>query len=98
MNALFQEDEELKKFEIEIPDPKHPWVYIAAITEDNDETDVTLLVNNLVKPGEILTPERLSEMIGIKDAIRWEYMSISTFEVQTISSEGLVNEVKSKAD
>ena len=98
VNALFQEDEELKKFEIEIPDPKHPWIYIAAIIEGKDEVDVTELVNNAVKPGEVLTPDRLSEMIGIKDALRWEYMSISTFEVQTISSEGLVNEVKWKAE
>jgi len=98
INALFQEDEPHKKLEIEIPDPKHPWIYISAIIEDAPEVDVTTIVENEVKPEEVLTPERLSEITGIKNAVRWEYLSISTFEIQTISSEGLVNEVKWKAD
>lgn len=98
INSLFQEDEPRKKLEIEIPNPKHPWVYIAAIVEGNQEVDVTMIIDNAVKPDEVLTPDRLSEITGIKNAIRWEYLSISTFEVQTISSEGLVNEVKWKAD
>jgi len=98
VNALFQEDQERKKFEIEIPDPKHPWIYIAAITEDNTEVDVTKLVELVILPGEVLTPDSLSVMTNMKNVVRWEYMSISTFEVQTISSDGLVNEVKSKAE
>lgn len=98
VTALFQEDEPRKKFEIEIPDPLFPWVYIAAIIEDDTEVDVTNLVDVVVQPGEVLTPERLAEITGVANAKRWEYLSVSTFEVQTISSEGLVNEVKWKAD
>lgn len=97
-NTFFQEDQPRKKLEIEIPIPKYPWVYIAAVTEDNNELDVTEIVESTIKPGDVLTPDRLSEIIGIKNAIRWEYMSVSTFEVETISSDGIVNEVKWKSD
>ena len=97
-NTFFQEDQLRKKLEIEIPIPKYPWVYIAAVTEDNNELDVTEIVESTIKPGDVLTPDRLSEIIGIKNAIRWEYMSVSTFEVETISSDGIVNEVKWKSD
>jgi hypothetical protein len=98
INALFQEDQPRKKFEIEIPRPSFPWVYVAAIEEDDIEVDVTTLVETAVKPGEILTPDKLSEITGIKNAIRWEFLNVSTFEVETISSDGLVNEVKWKAN
>jgi hypothetical protein len=98
INTLFQEDAPLKKLEIEIPEPKYPWVYIAAVIQDDTESDVTTLVETAVKPGEVLTPDRLSEITGITNAIRWEYLSMSTFEVQVISSEGLVNEVKWKSE
>ena len=98
INSLFQEDETRKKLEIEIPNPKHPWIYIAAITEDNTEVDVTRLVELVILPGEVLTPDSLSVMTDMKNVVRWEYLSISTFEVQTISSEGLVNEVKWKSE
>ena len=98
MNTLFQEEETPKKSEIKIAPPKHPWIYIAAVMNESTEIEVTKIVDSVVTPSELLTPARLSEITGIATAIRWEYLSISTFEVQTISSEGLVNEVEWKSD
>lgn len=97
VKALFQEDEPRKKLWIEIPPPKHPWKYIWAVEEDGRESSVTEIVEEEVKEGETLTPERLAEMTGM-NAVRWLYIDIDTYEEHEITSEGLVNVVKPKAD
>jgi len=112
VNTLFQEDEPRKTLDIVIPPPEYPWVYISAFWSDNFEEDVTDIVNEKVTPNEILTPARLVEMTGLteeqetgvdsititRQVIRWEYMDSETFEVREITSDGLVNAVKSKTN
>lgn len=101
IKALFQEDEARKTLSIEIPLPAHPWMYISA-TVDENEYDVTDIVNKIVTPGERITSEWLYKNVdvpnGTPETITWEYIDSMTFELHKIPSDGLVNEVKSKTD
>jgi len=88
-------------------------MYISAIWDDGEEQDVTEIVEELVTPNEILTPDRLLEMtkleaeqqitsgesvVSTRKLVRWSYMDSVTFEVREITSDGLVNAVKPKTD
>ena len=109
LNFFFQEDEPRKTLDIVFSPPPHPWVYITAVWSDEQEEDVTDIITEKVLPDELLTPARLLEMSGLIEehmvgeetsrcVVKWEYMSSETFEVAEITSEGLVNAVKSKID
>jgi hypothetical protein len=95
---LFRDETEPRKtLTVEIPLPSHPWLSIYGISGD-DEIDVTDLVNSKVEPGMTVTPTWLEEISQEKDVSRWEYVNSLTFEISEITSEGVVNEVKPKAD
>lgn len=94
---LFQEDAPRKTFQIVIPPPAYPWLTVSGVRGDMD-IDVTDLVNSFVKKGDIITPNWLESISGESDIERWEYIDSSTFEVSEITSDGIVNEVKSKSD
>jgi hypothetical protein len=112
LRTFFQEDEPRKTLDIVIPPPSHPWVYITAVWNDEEEEDVTAIITEKVTPDEVLTPARLLEITGLVEehttgedsvttsrrVVRWEYMDSQTFEVGEITSEGLVNAVKPKID
>ena len=113
LRFFFQEDAPRKTLIVELPAPAHPWVYISAIWDNDDEDDVTEMVENVVMPDEVLTPARLleitefeseEEVTGIdsitstRKLLRWSYMDSKTFEVREITSEGLVNVVNPKSD
>ena len=112
LRTFFQEDEPRKTFDIVIPPPSHPWVYISAVWNDDEEEDLTEVVTEKVMPDELLTPARLLEITGLTEEhttgedsvtssrriVRWEYMDSQTFEVREITSDGLVNAVKPKTD
>jgi len=112
LRTFFQEDEPRKTFDIVIPPPYYPWVYISAVWDDGEEEDVTEIVTEKALPDELLTPARLTDISGLVEEhttgedsvtssrriVRWEYMDSQTFEVREITSDGLVNAVKSKVD
>lgn len=86
-----------KELILEIPLPTYPWLSIAGVRDD-DEIDVTELVNIKVESGQVVTSEWLAEISGESNIEKWEYIDSLTFEVKEITSEGLVNEVKPKTD
>jgi hypothetical protein len=92
IKTLFQEDEPRKV--LVIPQHPHPWLFIFAMCADDIEYDVTKVVNDAVKPGQLVTPEWLAETTGHTDVLRWEYADSSTFDVCEITSSGVVNEVE----
>lgn len=94
--ALFRNDSEPRKeLTLEIPLPSHPWLSISALRAD-EELDVTDLVNSKVEPGQTITPNWLSEISEESNVEKWEYVDSLTFEVNEITSDGVVNEVKPK--
>lgn len=96
--ALFRDESEPRReLTLEIPLPSHPWLSISAVRGD-EETDVTDLVNSRVEPGQTITPTWLSEITEEVNADKWEYVDSLTFEPKEITSDGVVNEVKSKTD
>lgn len=100
MNTLFHDEStERKTMILALPAPKHPWVCVLA-KSDGEEYDITDIVNAAVTPGQCVTPEWLSQLIDIPNAndVVWEYVDSTTFEVDKITSIGLVNELKPKAD
>jgi hypothetical protein len=109
LRTFFQEDAPRKTFDIHLPDPTHPWVYITAVWNDNEEEDITDIITSKVTSNEVLTPARLLELSGLVEEIasendsphrvmKWEYMDSQTFEVREITSDGLVNAIKPKVD
>ena len=95
---LFHEESASRKeLTIDIPPPQYPWLSISAVRDD-EEVDVTDIVNSKVEVGQILTPDWLSEITNETNVSRWEYVSSLTFEVGEITSDGVVNEVKPKTD
>ena len=86
-----------KELTVDIPLPQYPWLTISAVRDD-EEVDVTELVNSRVEPGQILTPNWLTELTNETNVSRWEYVDSLTFEVVEITSDGVVNEVKPKID
>jgi len=113
LRFFFQEDAPRKTLIVELPPPAHPWVYISAIWDNDDEDDVTEMVEKVVMPDEVLTPARLLEITefeseeevtsehsitSTRKLLRWSYMDSKTFEVREITSEGLVNVVNPKSD
>ncbi len=95
---LFRDESEPRKeLTIDIPLPTYPWLNIAGL-KDDEEIDVTELVNINVEAGQTVTSEWLAEISGEADIERWEYVDSLTFELKEITSEGLVNEVKPKTD
>jgi len=99
MNTLFHDEStERKTMILALPAPKHPWVCVLA-KSDGEEYDITDIVNSAVTPGQCVTPEWLSHLIDIPNAndVVWEYVDSTTFEVDKITSAGVVNEIKPKA-
>lgn len=94
---LFQEDAPRKTLDILIPAHPYPWLSISGVRGDTD-IDVTDLVNSTVTKGQLVTPSWLESLSEETDIERWEYVDSTTFEVCEITSDGLVNEVKSKSD
>ena len=96
---LFRDETEPRKelTLMEIPLPQYPWLSISAVRDD-EEVDVTDLVNSKVEAGNTVTPEWLAEVTEEQDVERWEYVDSLTFELKEITSDGLVNEVKPKTD
>lgn len=92
IKALFQEDEPRKV--LVIPQHPRPWLFMFAMCADDIEYDVTKVVDDAVKPGQLVTPEWLAETTGHTDVLRWEYVDSLTFDVREITSSGLVNEVE----
>lgn len=87
--------------EIEMPPPSHPWLCIYGIVsddEDQDEIDVTDIINEHVMNGQLVDTSWLEAITGLDSAVRWEYIDSLTFDVREITSDGLVNEVKPKVD
>lgn len=98
MNTLFHDEStERKTMILTLPAPKHPWVCVLA-KSDGEEYDITDIVNAAVTPGQCVTPEWLSQLIDIPNAndVVWEYVDSTTFEVDKITSIGVVNEIKPK--
>lgn len=91
------ESEPRKTLTVEIPLPTHPWLSLSAVRND-EEVDVTDLVNSKIAPGQIVTPGWLSDITSETDVERWEFVDSLTFEVREITSDGLLNEVKPKLD
>jgi len=95
---LFRDESEPPKIlTVNIPLPDYPWLSISGVCED-EEVDVTDLVNSKVEPGMLVTPAWLEEISEEKNVSRWEYVNSLTFEITEITSEGVVNEVKPKVD
>ena len=82
---------------VDIPPPKHPWLCIYGTDSNGIEHDVTDLVNEKIEDGQIIDAKWLDAVTGVCPEI-WEYMDSSTFDVHQITSDGIVNEVKPKAD
>lgn len=96
--ALFRDESEPRKeLTFEIPLPDYPWLSISAVRND-EEIDVTDLVNSKVESGQTITPSWLSEITEEANVDKWEYVDSLTFEVREIASDGVVNEVKPKTD
>ena len=92
IKTLFQEDEPRKV--LVVPQHPRPWLFMFAICADDIEYDITKVVDDAVKPGQIVTPEWLAETTGHTDVLRWEYVDSLTFDAREITSAGLLNEVE----
>ena len=68
-----------------------PWLWLGNRRTEEDIITVTPIINNVVRYGDRVTPEYLSEISGFHGGV-WYYIDVKTLEENVFPSEGFVIE------
>lgn len=68
-----------------------PWMWIGNRRSEEDVITVTAIINDIVRYGDRVTPEYVSEISGFRGGV-WYYIDAKTLEEKVFPSEGFVIE------
>lgn len=69
-----------------------PWLWIGAEFYDGTKEGYTTVVNEVLEPGDVVTPTFLTNLTQAMDVKRWIYLNAKTFAEDEIPAEGIVIE------